>query len=185
MPETIPHMKLILVHSPPSNPTSDLGQFLTSELSHIFNCPKVIYVPFNTIFQNIVGFLSGSDVSEYTPKRLFPYGDLSNKEAEEAIRTFFYNWFGRDFSAKVFVEHCHASWKHSDPGHRPVFVTDAVVGPGHWEILKQSFKIVEVFSDEAHMEAHEAVHKSLVREGNRRDFLNFVRESAAWMVQND
>lgn len=184
MTTSSPHMKLILVHCPPENPTSDVGCNMAEQLTHIYNCPKVLYHPYNNAFHNIVQYLTGQ-VDEYHPKKLFPYGDISNREAEEAIRTFFYNWFGRDFSAKVFVEHCHSSWKHSSEGHRPVFITDAVVGPGHWEILKASFKIVEVFSDEAHMEAHGAVHKSLVREGNHRDFQQFTRETAAWMVQND
>src|SRR5690348_5167677 len=99
------YMKLILVHQPPSDPTSDVGKHLTEELEHIFNCPKIIYHHYNEVFANIAGYLTGTDPSTHDPKRLYPYGDLSYKEAEESIRTFFYNWFGRDFTARVFAEH--------------------------------------------------------------------------------
>lgn len=178
------HMKLILVHRPPSNPSSDVGVYLAQELSHIYNCPKVNYCTYHGTFTNVIGYLSGLPIDDYSPKKLFPYGDCSNAEATESVTQFFTNWLGPDIEAKIFVEHCHQAWRQTEEGHRPMFITDATLLPGHWEILTNAFKIIEVYCDEDHLNSSASVHKHLVREGNRRDFLQFARETAPWMVQN-
>lgn len=178
------HMKLILVHRPPNNPTSDVGLCLGQELEHVFNCPKVLYAQYGVVFSSLVGYLTGTPVKNYSPKKLFPYGDCSNFEATESVATFFKAWLGPDIEAKIFVEHCHQTWIQSEEGHRPVFITDASLLPGHWEILTNAFKIIEVYCDEDHLNSSASVHKHLVREENRRDYLQFIRETASWMVQN-
>lgn len=171
-----PHMKLILCHLNDENYSRSLG----NALKHVYNCPDFCGMSYHSTFQNIVQYLNSD--TEYQPKKLSPYVTASNNEVVANVRQFFYNWMGPLIEAKLFVEACHKLWTTKSVGHKPVFLTDAVVTFDEYVKLQQAFTIVNVFETPDICEESAFPRKHYIRKSNEADLSRFICETASWVV---